>query len=222
MFTAPARKLLNTLANAAVFTDPKAEAPRTQLAGVRIRVNWNVLDATGTDAYIIAQGRTFGNASGNNWAALVDAADLKPVIAALKKVKDSTEASVDLTDGVVAFTICGETINVRQMEGLNMCTAYDRMFDYTSGHDNTPGYTVFSAAVLAKLGKLKDYDAATTRFERSGANAVAIGLNVSPNKPAMATFGSDFRLVVMPVQASHLPRELATMSGDSWFLRTAA
>lgn len=221
MFTAPARKLLNTLANVVVFTDPKAEDPRAQLAGVRIRVSGDVLDATATDAYVIGQGRIFGSADGSDWSVLVDASDLKPVIAALKKIKDGT-AGVELTGGVVFFTVGGETFEVFQMEGLESCRGYDSMFNYTSGHDRTPGFAVFSASVLAKLGKLKDYDAATTRFERHSANAVAIGLNAFESKPAMATFGDDFRLVVMPVRSNSIPTELADMGGDSWLFRTAA
>lgn len=220
MFTAPARKLLNTLANAAVFPNPKDERP--QLAGVRIRVNGDVLDATATDSYIIAQGRTFGTSDGSDWTALADAAGLKPVIAALKTIKDGAEAGVEYTGGMVFFTVGGETFEVRLVEGLEQCRGYDSMFNYSSGHDKTPGFAVFTAAVLAKLGKLKDYDTATTRFERHSANSVAIGLNAFPSKPAMVTFGDDFRLVVMPVRSNSIPVELENAGGDTWLLNTAA
>ena len=220
MFAAPARKLLNTLANAAVFTNPKDERP--QLAGVRIRVTAGVLDATATDSFIIAQGRTFGSSDGGRWSALVDAADLKPVIAALNKIKDGTEACVEYAGGVVFFTVGGETFDTRLVEGLDQCRGYDSLFNYSSGHGNTPGFAIFTAAVLAKLGKLKDYDASSTRFERHSANAVAIGLNAFPSKPAMVTFGDDFRLVVMPVRANSIPAELENAGGGTWLRSTAA
>lgn len=206
MFTAPARKLANALVNASLFVDSKPGEHRGHLAGIRVRVTSSLLDATGTDAYILAQGRTEGTSPGDEWAALLSAVELKPALAALKRARGN--AGVDFDGSSVIFTIADERFEVPVMEGVDKFAGMDSLFPAAVEHRNSPGYMALDPALLAKLGKLKDYDAANTRVERFHPHSLAIGLNPDSGKPAVAAFGPDFRLVIAVRRTSGIPVEL--------------
>lgn len=206
MFTAPARKLANTLVNAMIFADPKADDYRSHLGCVRVQVNMNQLVATATDQYVLGQGRTAGASPGDIWSALLPVDGLKAAASALKRSK--ADASVDFDGTAVIFTVDGATLRVPAAEGLDRFGVVDFLFLASIDHGNSPGYAVFDPAVLTKLGKLRDYDAANTVVERSHPHSLQLGLNPDPSKPAVAAFGPDFRLVVAARRAPDLPVEL--------------
>lgn len=214
MFTAPARKLANTLVNAMIFADPKAVDHRSHLGCVRIQVNTNQLVATATDQYILGQGRTAGASPGDIWGALLPLDGLKAAASALKRSK--ADAWVDFDGTAVIFTIDGERFEVPAADGFDRFSVVDSLFPEFIDHGNSRGYSVFDPAALAKLGKLRDYDAANTVVERFHPHSLQLGLNPDPSRPAVAAFGPDFRLMVAALRANGLPPELAEAGRTGW------
>lgn len=210
MFTAPARKLANALANAMIFIDPKAVDGRAYLTGVRIRVRTNLLDTMATDAFLLAQGRAEGTSPGDTWSALLPAVGLKGAAAALKRSK--TDASVDFDGTAVIFLIDGVQHRVEAMEGVERFNPMDSLFPDLMDYTASPGYLVIDPAITAKLGKLRDYDSAKTIVDADRPHALALGLNPNPTKPAVAAFGPDLRILIAARRVPATPEELS----DGW------
>ena len=219
MFTAPVLPLLNTLANASIFADPKADDLKWNLGNIRIRVNGDVLDATGTNGFILGQGRTAGIGTGTSWEASVSPVHLKPVLAALKKATGT--ATVELPQaGPLLFTVGGASFEIALQEGKFPNT--DKLFPEHTDHPAVPGFSSFSPADLARLGKLQDYTNMTTK-KRPGqyvpaSTPLTIGMAPSPDQPAVATFGPDFRILIVVRRGIVMPEEQATAGGSDWRL----
>lgn len=222
MFTAPVLPLLNTLANASVFADPKADDFQWGLGNVRIRVDGNVLDATATNSFILGQGRTAGipgTGTDLSWEASVTAAHLKPVLAALKKATGTATVELPRT-GPLLFTVGGASFEVALQEGKLPNT--DKLFPEHTDHPAVPGFSRFTPADLARLGKLQDYTSVTPK-KRPGqyvpaSTPLTIGMASSPDMPAVGTFGPDFRILIGVRRGIVMPEEQAAAGGADWRL----
>lgn len=219
MFIAPALPLLNTLANASVFADPKADDSQWNLANIRIRVDGDVLDATGTNSFVLGQGRTAGTGTGASWEASVNPAHLKPVLAALKKATGTATVELPRT-GPLLFTVGGASFEVAVQEGKFPNT--DKLFPEHTDHPAVPGFSRFTPADLARLGKLQDYTSVTPK-KRPGqyvpaSTPLTIGMASSPDMPAVGTFGPDFRILIGVRRGIVMPEEQAAAGGADWRL----
>lgn len=216
MFTAPVRPLLNTLANASVFTGTVSQDHKWNLANIRIRVDGNVLDATATTSFIVGQGRTAGTGTDTSWEACVNPAHLKPVLAALKRATGT--ATVELGEtGPLLFTVGGATFEIELQEGKFPDT--DRLFPKDTDHDVVPGFSSFSPADLARLGKLQDHTNVAPKRRGQlapAATALTIGMAPSPDQPAVGSYGPDFRILIAVRRGIVMPEEQAAAGGSDW------
>ncbi|MGK3708704.1 hypothetical protein [Arthrobacter sp. IK3] len=214
MFTAPARKLANALANALIFADTKAADHRQHLAAVRVRVRTNTFDAMATDAYIIGHGRAGGSSPGDTWTALLPVSELKQAATALKRSKG--EASVDFDGTAVTFIVGDSKYLVTGIDGAERFDAIESLFPALMNYEASPGYLVIDPDITARLGKLKDYDSANTVVDAHRPHALILGLNPDPSSPAVGAFGPDFRLLIAARRAKYTPNELAYAGWNSW------
>lgn len=215
-FTASVLPLLNTLANAAIFAEPKSEDPRWNLAAVRIRIENDVLDAAATTSFILGQGRTAGTGTGDAWEVLITAVSLKPVIAALKRAIG--EVRLERTSASwLRFTFGGQVFELPPAEGN--FPNIDKLFPASTQHASAPGFSSFNPADLGRLGKLKDYTVTERRRHPvSSGTPLVLGLSASPDKPAVATFGPNFRILLGVRRGTVMPEEQAAAGGDHWRL----
>lgn len=215
MFTAPALPLLNTLANASIFTDPKSEDPRWNLAAVRIRVEGDVLDATASTSFVIGQGRTAGSGIGESWEVLVLATALKPVFAALRRARGNAAVERTASHGV-RFTVGDQVLELAGAEGS--LPNLDSLFPAVTDHVSTPGFSSVSPADLSRLGKLKDYTSIPKKRGQlvSPATALTIGMAPEPDKAVVATYGPDFRILIAVRRGIVMPEEQAAAGGADW------
>lgn len=216
MFTAPALPLLNTLANASIFADPKSEDPRWNLAAVRIRVEGDVLDATASTSFAIGQGRTAGSGIGESWEMLVAGDDLKPILALLRYAKGSV--AVERTSGGrIIFTVGGRPFELDPAEGH--LPDMDALFPEKTNHMQTPGFSSLNPADLSRLARLKDYTAPVYRGPKAlkpAPTPLTIGMSTLPDQPAVATFGPDFRILIGVRRGIVMPEEQAAAGGADW------
>lgn len=217
VFTAPVLPLLNTLANASVFTGTVSQDLKWNLANIRIRVDGDVLDATGTTSFILGQGRTAGTGTGASWEAFVNPAHLKPVLAALKRATGTATVELPRT-GPLLFTIGGESFEIAVQEGT--FPDVDKLFPEHTDQPAVPGFSSFNPADLGRLGKLQDYTNIIPKKRRvqylPPSTPLTIGMAPSPDKPAVGSFGPDFRILIGARRGIVMPEEQAAAGGADW------